>query len=112
MQPADPLRLTTRTIKYLLSSEAIIRDVAQPGSALDWGSRGRWFKSSRPDYWTKLAPLLATVAFLIAPQGVVTPHRFKGRHVDVSTGIDFLTDGHRVTFVQEVALAMESDDWI
>ena len=25
------------------------RGVAQPGSALDWGSRGRWFKSSRPD---------------------------------------------------------------
>jgi hypothetical protein len=26
------------------------RGVAQPGSALDWGSRGRWFKSSRPDH--------------------------------------------------------------
>ena len=25
------------------------RDVAQPGSALDWGSRGRWFESSHPD---------------------------------------------------------------
>jgi hypothetical protein len=25
------------------------RDVAQPGSALPWGGRGRWFKSSRPD---------------------------------------------------------------
>lgn len=25
------------------------RDVAQPGSALDWGSRGRKFKSCRPD---------------------------------------------------------------
>jgi hypothetical protein len=23
--------------------------VAQPGSAFDWGSKGRWFKSSRPD---------------------------------------------------------------
>ncbi len=26
------------------------RGVAQPGSALDWGSRGRWFESSRPDH--------------------------------------------------------------
>jgi hypothetical protein len=25
------------------------RDVAQFGSALDWGSRGRRFKSGRPD---------------------------------------------------------------
>jgi hypothetical protein len=25
------------------------RDVAQFGSALDWGSRGRGFKSRRPD---------------------------------------------------------------
>jgi homoserine dehydrogenase len=24
--------------------------VAQPGSALEWGSRGRWFESSRPDF--------------------------------------------------------------
>ena len=27
------------------------RGVAQPGSALEWGSRGRWFKSSRPDFY-------------------------------------------------------------
>jgi hypothetical protein len=26
------------------------RDVAQLGSALDWGSRGRGFKSRRPDW--------------------------------------------------------------
>ena len=26
-----------------------VRDVAQPGSALAWGARGRWFESSRPD---------------------------------------------------------------
>jgi len=26
------------------------RDVAQPGSALEWGSRGRRFKSSHPDH--------------------------------------------------------------
>ncbi len=28
----------------------MLRDVAQLGSALDWGSRGRWFESSRPDH--------------------------------------------------------------
>ncbi len=27
------------------------RGVAQPGSALAWGARGRWFKSSRPDHF-------------------------------------------------------------
>ena len=26
-----------------------IRDVAQPGSVLAWGARGRWFESSHPD---------------------------------------------------------------
>src|SRR5262249_3375556 len=26
------------------------RDVAQPGSAPDWGSGGRWFESSHPDH--------------------------------------------------------------
>ena len=30
-------------------SERGFRDVAQPGSALAWGARGRWFESSRPD---------------------------------------------------------------
>ena len=29
------------------------RGVAQPGSALEWGSSGRWFKSSRPDQFSK-----------------------------------------------------------
>ena len=28
-----------------------VRGVAQPGSALAWGARGRWFKSSRPDHF-------------------------------------------------------------
>ncbi len=27
----------------------IVRGVAQSGSALVWGTSGRWFKSSRPD---------------------------------------------------------------
>jgi hypothetical protein len=32
------------------SSELLVdRDVAQPGSALDWGSRGRGFESRHPD---------------------------------------------------------------
>ena len=30
-------------------SKMDFRDVAQPGSALAWGARGRWFESSRPD---------------------------------------------------------------
>ena len=29
-----------------------VRGVAQPGSALAWGARGRWFKSSRPDHYS------------------------------------------------------------
>ena len=28
-----------------------VRDVAQLGSAPDWGSGGRWFKSSHPDHF-------------------------------------------------------------
>ena len=28
---------------------ACFREVAQPGSALVWGARGRWFESSLPD---------------------------------------------------------------
>ena len=31
------------------TDSGLLRDVAQFGSALDWGSRGRWFESSRPD---------------------------------------------------------------
>ena len=30
---------------------AVSRGVAQPGSALEWGSSGRWFESSRPDHF-------------------------------------------------------------
>ena len=33
----------------LFGSCRACRDVAQPGSALAWGARGRWFKSSHPD---------------------------------------------------------------
>jgi hypothetical protein len=31
------------------TSEISIRAVAQSGSAFDWGTKGRWFESSRPD---------------------------------------------------------------
>ena len=35
------------------SSRLVFRDVAQPGSAPEWGSGGRGFKSRRPD-WVKI----------------------------------------------------------
>ncbi len=31
--------------------QGLNRGVAQSGSVLDWGSSGRWFKSSRPDFF-------------------------------------------------------------
>ena len=36
-------------IIYLFVYKKTTRGVAQSGSAHDWGSCGRWFKSSRPD---------------------------------------------------------------
>src|SRR2546429_9755803 len=46
------------------------RDVAQFGSALDWGSRGRRFKSGRPDWFFEyLYPELGTK---IAHMGTIT----------------------------------------
>jgi hypothetical protein len=47
-------------VDYFLASIDAIRVVAQFGSALDWGSRGRWFESSPPDHKTagqRLKPL-------------------------------------------------------
>ena len=41
------------------------RAVAQPGSALDWGSRGRWFKSSLPEIKTAKGRLYALKAVII-----------------------------------------------
>ena len=35
-------------IRYL-NQPKLLRDVAQPGSALAWGASGRGFKSRRPD---------------------------------------------------------------
>ena len=44
------------------------RDVAQFGSALDWGSRGRRFKSGRPDgFFERLYPKLGTKSAMIVP---------------------------------------------
>ena len=34
------------------NSALVVRDVAQSGSALQWGCRGRGFKSRRPDWFT------------------------------------------------------------
>ena len=51
------LRLTGNLSKCLIiqigrENRIIRRGVAQPGSALAWGARGRWFKSSRPDQFS------------------------------------------------------------
>ena len=35
---------------YLSCSSHVYRGVVQPGSTFDWGSKGRRFKSSRPDH--------------------------------------------------------------
>ena len=37
------------SVRGARSSASRFRDVAQPGSAPDWGSGGRWFESSHPD---------------------------------------------------------------
>ena len=46
------------------------RGVAQAGSALDWGSRGRWFKSSRPDWKCKgsKTQVFGPFLFVLRPQ--------------------------------------------
>ncbi len=38
--------------------DAVLRGVAQPGSAHAWGACGRRFKSSRPDQFLRLSFLL------------------------------------------------------
>ena len=37
------------------------RDVAQPGSAPDWGSGGRWFESSHPDHFLTFHGVLGNI---------------------------------------------------
>ncbi len=46
-----PTPIFAAPLKYMLSSNMVnrFREVAQPGSALVWGARGRWFESSLPD---------------------------------------------------------------
>ena len=36
---------------FIKFAQNYIRDVAQPGSVLAWGARGRWFESSHPDFF-------------------------------------------------------------
>ena len=38
--------------------QGFFRDVAQSGSVLAWGARGRWFESSRPDFKKKSLAML------------------------------------------------------
>ena len=49
--------VSTASYRTLSNSTRVFnnRDVAQPGSALHWGCRGRRFKSCRPDYLSKQA---------------------------------------------------------
>ncbi len=52
---------------------ALVRSVAQPGSALDWGSRGRRFESCRSDQISLdffLAPWVPILHILLMFQGV------------------------------------------
>jgi hypothetical protein len=46
------------------------RGVAQSGSALEWGSSGRWFKSSRPDHFFYFPPYRHVYAMIGAPRHV------------------------------------------
>ena len=48
VSPAFRLQLRAPRLPYTFRS---LRDVAQPGSALQWGCRGRRFESGRPDRW-------------------------------------------------------------
>ncbi|NOK60264.1 MAG: hypothetical protein GFH27_549281n343 [Chloroflexi bacterium AL-W] len=52
----------SRNTGYNVRNDIQLRGVAQPGSAPEWGSGGRWFKSSRPDH--VLARAIWPVSFL------------------------------------------------
>ena len=53
------------------------RDVAQSGSALQWGCRGRGFKSRRPDYFRGVAQLVASRGIHLSRlSGVTLNHLF------------------------------------
>ncbi len=49
LKKTEKCRRVVQNIKIILLLSSYFRDVAQPGSALAWGARGRWFESSRPD---------------------------------------------------------------
>ncbi len=53
------------------------RGVAQPGSAPDWGSGGRRFKSCRPDHTSQSLTSAATPAALHFAQVIVPPRRVR-----------------------------------
>jgi hypothetical protein len=48
MHGAEGAGVVLRSV-YACASMSLGRGVAQSGSAPEWGSGGRWFKSSRPD---------------------------------------------------------------
>ena len=47
--PVGPSGLPSPEIQEYNYRSLVFRDVAQSGSALQWGCRGRGFKSRRPD---------------------------------------------------------------
>src|SRR5262245_63052607 len=59
---ACPGRREAARCAIVIRSVAGGRDVAQFGSALDWGSRGRRFKSGRPDAGQKVTSRFPGVA--------------------------------------------------
>jgi hypothetical protein len=54
-----------------------IRDVAQPGSALRWGWRGRRFKSSRPDHFWKVCRVVCGPFLLLGLFILIDEQSFK-----------------------------------
>ena len=67
-RPARP-RLEGRAGGPRLIDSGLRRGVAQPGSALDWGSRGRWFESSRPDHYSERETALGHVSLGLSARG-------------------------------------------
>src|SRR5687768_8526781 len=55
------------------------RDVAQPGSALAWGARGRRFESSRPDQFFRVRRHTSVLAGTRAPLGLLAISSWRAR---------------------------------
>src|SRR5687767_15094657 len=49
--------------------ELAIRDVAQPGSAPEWGSGGPGFKSRRPDFGSRCSRRISGASTYTRPRG-------------------------------------------